>query len=325
MGIQVTGPFIGGSVGNGILNINNDPGVGPARLTVRSNLVMAVQQPGNTDPVGSTAVITVNSGSTLAVAGDILDGDGTSTINLNSGARLDLQPAGDSTPGNVSVDFLNINDGIIANFATLSAKTINLLGANTRFTVDAGQAIAPAGVGSIGELHVSGALIVQGGLLMDIRKVGAILTSDLVNATTEVDLGGTLKVTFSGNTPLAPGDKFTLFTSIPFDSFSTVKLPPPGSGLVWLNNIFIDGTIEVIACACGEPLAPPTIALSATPTTLTLSWPAAYVSFALRGQTNSLTVGLSTNWGLVPGVVGNQITIPRPPANTAAFFQLFQQ
>ena len=73
MGIQVPGPFIGGSVGNAILNVNNDPGVGPALLTVRSNLVMAVQQPGNTDANGSTAVITVNNGSTLAVAGDIVD------------------------------------------------------------------------------------------------------------------------------------------------------------------------------------------------------------------------------------------------------------
>src|SRR5262249_34135801 len=53
MGIQVPGPFIGGSVGNGILNVNNDAGVGPALLMVRSNIVMAVQQPGNSDPDGS--------------------------------------------------------------------------------------------------------------------------------------------------------------------------------------------------------------------------------------------------------------------------------
>src|SRR5262249_4482191 len=82
MGIQVAGAVIGGSLGNCIINVNNDFGVGPALLIVRSNLTMAIQQPGNTDPAGSTAVITVNGGSTLAVAGDIIDGAGLSTINL---------------------------------------------------------------------------------------------------------------------------------------------------------------------------------------------------------------------------------------------------
>jgi hypothetical protein len=325
MGIQVPGPFIGGSVGNGILNVNNDPGVGPALLTVRSNVVMAVQQPGNTDVNGSTAVITINNGSIVTVAGDIIDGGGTSTINLSNSGTLDMQPEGDDTPGNVSVDNLNINDGIIANFATLSPTAINFSGVNTELTISPGQAIAPSGVGSVGQLTVGGSLILLGDTLMDIRKLDSTLTADLVMATTEVYLSGTLKVTFSGNTPLAVGDKFTLFAAVPVQSGPTIKLPPPGSGLAWANNISIDGSIEVIACGCGEPTTPPTIVLSTTPTTITLSWPLSYTSFALRGQTNPLTVGLSTNWGLVPGVVGNQITIPRASLSSSAFFQLFQQ
>jgi hypothetical protein len=325
MGIQVPGPFIGGSVGNAILTVNNDPGVGPALLVVRSNLVMAVQQPGNTDVNGSTAVITVNNGSTLAVGGDIVDGRGTSTINLNNGGMLDMRPAGDGATGNVSVDILNITDGAITNFATLSATAINLLGANTEFAVDTGQAVAPSGVGIVGPLNVGGSLILFGDTLMDISKLDTTLSADLVNATRGIDLGGTLKVSFSGNTALAIGDKFTLFAAVPINSNPTIKLPPPGPGLAWATNIFIDGSIEVIACGCGEPTTLPTISLSTTPTTITLSWPASYTSFALRGQTNSLTVGSSTNWGLVPGVVGNQITLPRTSANGSVFFQLFQQ
>jgi hypothetical protein len=238
---------------------------------------------------------------------------------------LDMQPAGDGTPGNVSVDVLNITDGILANFATLSAKAINLLGVNTEFDVNPGQAIAPSGVGTVGPLTVGGLLILSGDTLMDISKLDTTLTADLVTGTGGVDLGGTLKVTFSGNTALAAGDRFTLFNAAPFNSAAIIKLPPPGSGLAWANNIFIDGSIEVIACGCGEPTTPPTITLRTTPTTLLLSWPLPYTSFALRGQTNSLTIGLSTNWGLVPGVVGNQITLPRTSANRGAFFQLFQQ
>jgi len=325
MGIQVPGPFIGGSVGNGILNVNNDSGVGPALLIVRSNLVMAVQQPGNTDPNGSTAVITVNDGSTLAVAGDIIDGAGTSTINLNNGGTLDMQPAGDSTPGNVSVDTLNLTDGIISGFAMIAVSTINVVGGGATFFVDPGQAIAPAGVGATGLLTVNGALSVSGELLMDIRKIGGSLSADRVDATGGVELSGTLTVTFSGNAPLAIGDKFILFGSIPANGAATIKLPPPGSGLAWGNNIFVDGSIEVIGCGCGEPTTPPTLAISSSATSITLSWPSTYTSFALRGQTNPITVGLSTNWGLTPGVVGNQITLPLQPANSGVFFQLFQR
>jgi hypothetical protein len=102
MGVQLTG---GASAGRGTLNVNSDSGI-PATLTVNSNLVMAVQLPGNTEPTGCTADINLNGG-ILAVAGDILDGGGVSTININNGGTLNLKPAGDDTPGNVAVRTLN--------------------------------------------------------------------------------------------------------------------------------------------------------------------------------------------------------------------------
>jgi hypothetical protein len=326
MGIQVPGPFIGGSVGHGILNVNNDPGVGPALLTVRSNMVMAVQLPGAAvpDPTGSTADITINDGSTLAVAGDIVDGAGYSTINLNNGGRLDLKPAGDATPGNVSVDILNITDGIITNYATLSVTNINLLGSLQTFTVYPGQAIAPAGVGVIGPLSVAGAVELRGGTVMEISKLNNTLSADQFSVSGTLDLGGTLTVTFSGDNDLVVGDKFTLFNAPTMaNSFTTVNLPPPGSGLAWTNKLLIDGSIETIAT--GEPLTPPTITVSHSPTSISLSWPLPYTTFALRGQTNPITVGLSNNWGPVPGVTGNQVSVPRNPANGSVFFQLYQQ
>lgn len=328
MGIQVTGPFIGGSVGHGILTINNNPGVGPALMIVRSNIVMAVQQAGAAapDPVGSTGDITVNDGSTLAVAGDIVSGGpggGTATITLFNGGTLDMQPAGDSTPGNVSINILNLTDGIITNYGILSVTNINELGANTTFTVYPGQSIAPAGVGTIGPLTIAigNALTLRGTTLLDIGKNGATAVNDVVDgAGGPVDLGGTLKVSFAGSGSLAIGDKFTLFTAVPANSSPTVVLPPPGSGLAWNNKIFVDGSIEVVSCGCGEPTTPPTLSVTASPSNVTVSWPLTYTSFALRAKTNSI----SGNWGLVPGVVGNSITIPRA-ATSATFFQLIQQ
>ena len=320
MGIQLSD---GGSVGRGILNVNNDSFFEPASLTVNSNLVMAVQLPGNTDASGSTATINLNGG-ILAVAGDITDGKGLSTININNGGMLDLMPAGDSTPGNISVDILNLTDGILTNYATLSVSTITLAGSVNQFTVHPGQTIAPIAVGTIGTLNVTGNLILRGTLDMDIRKVGGALSADSLAVTGTTDLGGTLRVRFSGNDSLAEGDKFTLISAQALaNSFTTIILPPAGSGLAWANNILIDGSIEVIAS--GEPRTPPTLTINKSPTSITLSWPAAYTSFVLRGQTNPITVGLSNNWGVVSGVVGNQITISRDPAVGAVFFQLFQQ
>ena len=321
VGIQMSD---GGSVGHGILNIGKDNGVQPAVMTINGNLVMAVQLPGNTDTLGNTAVINLNGG-VLEVAGDITDGKGISTINIGSGSMLNLMPTGDTTPGNLAVDTLSLNDGILTNYSTLSATTVSMLGATTEFTVHPGQTLVPGAVGAIGPLNVLGDLTVLGTVDMDISKVNSTLTNDTVGVTGIADLGGTLRVRFSGNSPLAPGDRFTLFGAPNVVlSFTTVILPPAGSGLAWANHILIDGSIEVIATS--EPTTPPTLTISGTPTSVQLSWPTTYTSFVLRGQTNALTGGLNnTGWGVVSGVSGNQITLPRNPADSAVFFQLFQQ
>jgi hypothetical protein len=157
---------------------------------------------------------------------------------------------------------------------------------------------------------------------MDIQKNGTTLSSDTITSTGLLELGGTLKVSFPGaHTALAPGDKFTLFGTVPLDSFLTLVLPPPGSGLAWANKIFDDGTIEVVPCGCGEPTTPPMLTITASKTNATVSWPPPYVSFALRSQTNVL----GTNWGFVPGVVNNSFTIPFQPGNTSVYFHLIQQ
>jgi hypothetical protein len=327
MGIQVPGPFIGGSVGHGILTLNNDAGAGPASVIVRSNIVMAVQQAGAPAPdaLGSTGDITVNDGSSLTVAGDIVSGGpggGTATITLLNGGMLDMKPAGDSTPGNVSINILTMDNGVITNYSILSLTNINLTPGGSSFTVYSGQSIAPAGVNKIGPLSVTESLTLRGTTLLDINKSGATLTSDVVSATGTVDLGGTVKVSFPGaHTELVPGDKFTLFAAVPVNSTPTLVLPPPGAGLAWVNKIFVDGSIEVAACGCAEPTTPPTLTITHTPTTATVSWPISYTTFALRAHTN----GLTGTWGLVPGVVANSVTVPIDPANQSVYFQLIQQ
>lgn len=54
-----------------------------------------------------------------------------------------------------------------------------------------------------------------------------------------------------------------------------------------------------------------------------LSWPATHKGWRLEAQTNSLSVGLSSNWGTVAGSTAtNQMFIPINPANGSVFFRL---
>ncbi len=54
-----------------------------------------------------------------------------------------------------------------------------------------------------------------------------------------------------------------------------------------------------------------------------LSWPADHTGWQLQSQTNSLGLGLSTNWVNVPGSDhANQVTVPLSTTNGAVFFRL---
>ncbi|HUS36715.1 MAG TPA: hypothetical protein VM680_15300 [Verrucomicrobiae bacterium] len=316
MGMQLTG---GASVGHGTLNLNNDLGT-PAKLTVNGDLVMAVQLAGNTDANGSTADLNINGG-ILEVAGNAVDGGGNVTMTISNGGIVDMMPAGDTTPGDLSVDTLNITGGEIWDYGTLSVSTLALTDTVDEFTVLAGHTLSPAGTAA-GVLAVtSGTLKLQGNLLLDVQKSGTTLKADSITGT--VVYGGTLEVRRSGDA-LAVGDKFTLFgNAVAADLFANVILPAAGAGLAFKNNLATDGTIEVIAS--GEPAERPQISIASSANAITISWPAAYTSYVLQGQTNSTSVGISSNWGPVSGAAGNQVTIPINPANGVAFFQLIQQ
>jgi len=91
--------------------------------------------------------------------------------------------------GQCSINILNVtDDGVITNYATLSVTNITVAGSSTLFTVYPGHAIAPAGVGVVGPLAVTGDLTLRGNTLMDIAKNGATLANDMVSSTGVVDL-----------------------------------------------------------------------------------------------------------------------------------------
>jgi hypothetical protein len=68
---------------------------------------------------------------------------------------------------------------------------------------------------------------------------------------------------------------------------------------------------------------PPTLHYFQAGNTLTLSW--TEPGFKLIAQTNTVSTGLSTNWGDVPSGATSPVNVDINPANGAVFFGLTPQ
>jgi hypothetical protein len=88
------------------------------------------------------------------------------------------------------------------------------------------------------------------------------------------------------------------------------------------HGFYRDATLNVTV-EPGIPTTPPTLSLTCDGSNVTASWPATYVGWRLQSQTNPLTVGLSTNWQMVPGsTTTHSVTQPVNPASPTVFFRL---
>jgi hypothetical protein len=104
--------------------------------------------------------------------------------------------------------------------------------------------------------------------------------------------------------------------------FSSVTLPVLTGTNAWVNNLTVNGSITLLAPSMVST-APVKIGVLVGGGNLTLNWPADHTGWRLQVQTNSLSVGLRTNWVDVPGSISvNQAVIPINPANGSVFYQL---
>ena len=73
------------------------------------------------------------------------------------------------------------------------------------------------------------------------------------------------------------------------------------------------------------PTTPTNLFVSVNGGQINLSWPASYLGWSLQVQTNSLSVGLSTNWFTIPG--SSLVTSTNYPFlnGETAFFRMFYQ
>jgi autotransporter-associated beta strand protein len=231
---------------------------------------------------GSTTV----SGGTLLVAGTIAVG-----ANAGSSTNNYVVVTGGNLGGNGSI--------------------------NVPVTVQPGGAIAP-GTSAIGTLTLTSGLTLNGNVLIKVNRSSSP-SNDLVAVTGVLTNGGTgtITVTNLGATPLALGNKFKLFSQPVLNGGAlNVTGGFTNSSWAWANNLAVDGTITV----ANAVVAPPVLTAVPSGNAIAFSWTDS--SFHLQYQTNTLNVGLATNWVDYPGGATSPVSVTNNPSKPAQFFRL---
>jgi autotransporter-associated beta strand protein len=230
------------------------------------------------------------------------------------------------TASNTYTGFTVVSNGtLLVNGADSAVSTTvyggTLGGTGTFFgpiTLDPGTTLAPGGTNnSVGTLTINGDLSIGGNVAIDVNRSLAQSNDLVVVSGVLTNAGnGTLTVANLGPT-LAVGNKFTLFSQ---PLLRGASLTITGGGATWNNNLAVDGSITVATVLV---VTPPTLTFTKpNSTNLQFSWTG---NFKLQSQTNTLAVGLSTNWVDHPNGGTSPVTVPIGTTNGAVNFRLISQ
>ena len=218
-----------------------------------------------------------------------------------------------------------VNDGTLvvngsftaaANVVTVSAGT--LAGSGTiagPVTLQTGSTLSPGN--SVGTLTLNGNLTLNAGSTNVFEVNGSTPTNDLVVVGGTVSYDGVLKIVPTGS--FSGGQSFILFSgagATNASNFASIE-GTPGSGKVFA---FTNGVLSVVSTS----VTPVQLTNSVSGNLLTFTWPAGQ-GWTLQSETNSLSVGLTTNsinWGTVPGGIDGSNGITINPANPTVFYRL---
>jgi fibronectin-binding autotransporter adhesin len=254
------------------------------------------------------------------ITGQILNSTNGAPISLTKAGAGTLTLAAANTYSNsttVTAGTLKVT-GSINSAAGVSVTGGTLTGngiINDLVAIGAGGTLAPGNSG-IGTLTVNGNLSLAGVVSVEVNKTAG--TSDKVSGVNTLQYGGTLVVTNLAGA-LTLGSSFQLFTAAaPLSNFSAIS-GSPGAGLAWSFNP-TNGTLNVVS---GMAANPTNITYSVGGGSITLSWPADHQGWILQTQTNSLALGLRTNWFDIAGTASStQAVINVSSTNPAVFFRL---
>jgi autotransporter-associated beta strand protein len=272
-------------------------------------------------------ITTTNYGTNFFLAGYNSSGDQVFNGVISGGATLQRSASGGTTILNtvntytnettVSGGTLLVNGQIGPAPVTVTGGTLGGSGTILGPVTVTNATLAP-GNRAIGTLSINNSLTLESNSTTSVEVSKTPHTNDLVRGLTAITYAGTLSATNLAGT-LAGGDAFTLFSAAnPTGNFSSIA-GSPGAGLGWVFNP-TNGVLSVITTVATNPT---NITFASTNGNLTLSWPADHTGWTLQVQTNSINVGLGTNWVAVSGsATTNIVTVPINPAHGSVFYRL---
>jgi autotransporter-associated beta strand protein len=304
---------------NGNITISQD-----ITLNGRSPITPGIENLSGTNTLAGS--ITLNGAGQYRIQSDtnVLTMSGTISNNTTAPITLSFQGSGDLTVSGTILD-----NGNALSITKNGAGTLKLNGANTysgsttvsggalggtgsiagTVSILAGGTLSPGA--SIGTLTINSNLSLAGNTFIEVDKTSG--NRDQVAGLTSVAYGGTLTVSnLSGN--LVPGDSFQIFPATSFTgNFDSIT----GAGAAWSFNP-TSGVLSVVI-----PSTPTPIGFNTSGGNITLFWPSTYTGWILQAQTNTLAVGLKTNWVDLAGSAGtNSVTLPAAATNPTVFFRL---
>lgn len=248
-------------------------------------------------------------------------------------AVLDVSSMG-SISNQLDSDEVTITNQIVTTNSTLelditpaqnTPQTLNGVGTlKGNLLTDVGTLLTP-GLPT-GNLTVATNATLNGAVIMDLDTTNAATNSELSAASFTINSPATLTVTNIGP-GLINGSTFKLFNH-GVSGFGSVILPAKdptgGTNYVWQNDLASTGTITLTSGGVAPPpLVGAKIGFTFSNGVLSLSWPSGFLGQTLQVQTNSLKVGINTNWFDVPNtasVLSTNITVN--PANGTVFYRL---
>jgi fibronectin-binding autotransporter adhesin len=244
-------------------------------------------------------------------------GNGHGVYSLNGGSIYIGASGVTTTSGNYAVNLGGGTVGAEVNWA--SALNMNLTGSNGPVTFNpAGNTITLSGV-----LSGNGGLTVAGGGTLELSGANTYTGDTVVNASSILQLdvtgssvgafrlgnGALLNLNFSGTYAVA--GFYTNGVALQVGTYNASNLPAFITG---------GGSLQVVGTI---PTTPTNLSYSVSGGKLTINWPANYQGWILQQQTNTLNVGLSTNWVDVAGSANVTSTnLPINPANPVIFYRL---
>ena len=291
---------------------------GPNTVTLTGNISL-----NSATVINAGTLVAGNGGTTGKISPGTVTDNGTLVINLSTTQSLGtISGAGSFVQLGSGTTTLTASNSATG-FTTVSNGTLVVSGGYLGGDLNVeGGTIAPAAAGTVATLTVAGNMYIDSGTILVTLNKSLAQSNSLISVTNELyAYAGTINATggklnlINFGPQLKVGDKFTVFSGPVYNGDLMTVV---GQGFTVQNNLAVDGSVTVTGVSPA-----PTLTGTVSGGNLNLSWPSTYTGYVVQVQTNSLAVGLSTNWVTIPGTdAGNTYSAPLVNTNKAVFYRL---